>query len=111
MDRKSRNIQKKTMFPGPVWYIKRLTDGYYLAATAQEIGPSIHDKFTHLMASKDLVLWEDIAKYEHDGFPKRFFKFGVIGFADGPQTSQGFYLFGEALRNLDGKSILCRITD
>jgi hypothetical protein len=111
MDRRSRGIQKTTLFPGPVWYIKQLTDGYYLAATAQEIGPSIHDKFAHLLASKDLVDWEDIARFEHDGFPKRFFKFGVIGFSDGPQTSQGFYLFGEALRNLDGKSILCRITD
>jgi len=111
MDRRSRRIHKTTLFPGPVWYIKHLADGYYLAATAQEIGPSIHDKFAHLLASRDLVNWEDIARFEHDGLPKRFFKFGVIGFADGLQTSQGFYLFGEALKGFDGRSILCRITE
>lgn len=111
MDRKTRKIQKASLFPGPVWYIKRLADGYFLAATTQEIGPSIHDEFAHLMVSKDLKHWEDLAKFEHDGLPKRYFKFGVLGFADGPQTSQGFYLFGEALRNLDGRSIYCRIID
>lgn len=111
MERKTRQIQKLNLFPGPVWYIKQLSDGYYLAATAQEIGPAVHDQFSHLWGSKDLVDWEELARYQHDGFPKRFFKFGVIGFADGPQTSQGFYLFGEALRDLDGRSVLCRIVE
>lgn len=111
MDRKTRQIQKLTLFPGPVWYIKRLTDGYYLAATAQEIGPAVHDQYSHLWASKDLTIWKELARFKHDGFPKRFFKFGVIAFADGPQTSQGFYIFGEALRKLDGKSVLCRIIE
>lgn len=111
MDRKTRQVQKIALFPGPVWYIKRLTDGYFLAATAQEIGPGVHDKYSHLMVSKDLTHWEDIIQFEHDRFPKRFFKFGVIGFADGPQTSQGLYLFGEALKNMDGKSVLCQLTE
>jgi hypothetical protein len=111
MDRKTRQIEKISLFPGPVWYIKRLIDGYYLAATAQEIGPAVYDEYAHLLVSKDLANWDEIVKYEHDGFPKRFFKFGVIGFADGPQTSQGFYIFGEALKNLDGRSILCRISE
>lgn len=111
MDRKTRKIEKITLFPGPVWYIKRLDDGYYLAATAQEIGPGVHDRYAHLMVSKDLSTWEELVKFEHDGYPKRFFKFGVIGFADGPQTSQGFYLFAEALNNIDGISVLCRIAE
>jgi len=111
MDRKTLQIHKMTLFPGPVWYIKHLEDSYYLAATAQEIGPGVHDKYSHLMASKDLVHWEDILQLKHDGLPKRFFKFGVIAFAEGPQSSQGFYLFGESLVNLDGKSILCQIED
>jgi len=111
MDRKTRQVQKLTLFPGPVWYIKQLEDGFYLAATAQEIGSGVHDKYSHLMASRDLVNWEDLHQFKHDGLPKRIFKFGVIAFADGFQTSKGFYLFGEALTGLDGKSILCQIED
>jgi hypothetical protein len=111
MDRKTRQVQKMSLSPGPVWYIKQLDDGWYLAATAQEIGLGVHDKYSHLMASRDLINWEDIHQFEHDGLPKRFFKFGVVAFADGSQTSRGFYMFGEALKDLDGKSILCQIQD
>jgi hypothetical protein len=109
LDRKTRKIEKKILFPGPVWYIKRLEDGWYLAATAQEIGPGVKDRYAHLMVSRDLETWTDLQRFEHDGFPKKLFKFGVIGFADGEQTSDGFYLFAEAIRGLDGKTVLCAI--
>lgn len=109
LDRKTRTIEKKQRFPGPVWYIKRLTDGISLAATAQEIGRGVKDRFVHLMVSKDLDTWEDLHQFRHDGFPKKVFKFGVIGFAEGAQTSQSFYLFAEAIKGLDGKLVLCEI--
>ena len=109
LDRDTRRISRLAEFPGPVWYIKRLTDGYYLAATAQEIGPGVRDEYTHLLVSRDLESWESIRQFEHDGLPKRFFKFGVIGFADGEQSSDGFYLFAEAIKGLDGKVALCRL--
>ncbi|HKZ43872.1 MAG TPA: hypothetical protein VJZ78_02425 [Anaerolineales bacterium] len=110
MDRRTRKIEHLTKFPGPVWYIKRLVDGYYLAATAQEIGLGVKDQYAHIMATKDLNAWEDIAQYKYDGLPKRYFKFGVIGFSDGPQSSEQFYIFGEALKGLEGKSALCQVT-
>jgi hypothetical protein len=109
LDRTSRRIHQHQLFPGPVWYIKRLTDGYYLAATAQEIGPGVKDKHAHLMISKDLIEWDDIHQFQHDGFPKRYFKFGVIGFPDGQQSSQSFFIFTEAIKGLDGKVALCAI--
>lgn len=109
LDRATRQIERRQLFPGPVWYIKRLIDGYYLAATAQEIGPGVKDAYAHLMASRDLETWEEVHLFEHDGLPKRLFKFGVIGFADGDQKSGHFYLFGEAIRGLDGKTALCEI--
>ena len=111
LDRHTRTIERKQMFPGPVWYIKRLTDGYYLAATAQEIGAGVHDKYAHLFVSKDLETWEDIYQVSHEGLPKRHFKFGVIGFADGDQSSQNFYLFAEALRGIDGRILVCELQD
>lgn len=109
LERKTRQVQELEGFPGPVWYIKQLTDGWHLAATTQEIGPGVKDAYAHLLASRDLVHWQEIFKVPHDGWPKRYFKFGVIGFADGPQSSQDFYIFGEALKGLDGKSFKCRL--
>lgn len=109
MDRRERTIAIKQAFPGPVWYIKRLQDGFYLAATAQEIGPGVHDRDAHLLVSQDLEHWDDLTRFPHDGLPKRYFKFGVVGFADGLQTSTAFYLFFEALRGLDGKTAHCHI--
>lgn len=108
-DRKLRTVAKGEVFPGPVWYSKRLEDGYYLAATACEIGPGVKDNCAHLMVSKDLRHWFEIHRFRHDGWPKKYFKFGVIGFADGRQASDCFYLFGEALRGLDGRVYKCSI--
>jgi len=110
-DRKTQTINHEQLFPGPVWYIKRLENGYYLAATAQEIGDGVQDQYAHLMVSKNLKEWEDIYQFQHDGFPKRYFKFGVIGFPDGLQNSHSFYLFAEAIRGLDGKIVLCTIEE
>ena len=109
LDRKSRTIKTKQFFPGPVWYIKRLEDGFYLAATTQELGPGVKDQYAHLMVSKDLEKWEDVYQFRHDGFPKRAFKCGVIGFADGHQKSDSFYIFFEAIKGFDGKILLCEI--
>lgn len=92
---------------GPVWYIKELSDGYYLASTAQEIGVGVLDNKVHLYCSKDLENWKSIATFDHDGYPKRYFKFGVIGFADGLQSSSSFYMFFEAIKNYDGLSLEC----
>jgi hypothetical protein len=109
LDRRTRSIEKRTAFPGPVWYSKRLSDGLYLATTAQEVGPGVRDRFAHLLVSRDLVRWEDVHRFDHDGLPNRIFKDGVVAFADGEQASAGFYLFFEAIRGLDGKAALCRL--
>jgi hypothetical protein len=109
MNRKSRNIQLHQPFPGPVWYIKRLSDGYYLAATAQEVGAGVKDDLAHLFVSTDLSTWTELKQFYHDGLPKRIFKFGVLGFADGLQESNSFYMFAEAIKGYDGKAFLCSI--
>jgi hypothetical protein len=111
LNRKNRQIEQKQLFAGPIWYIKRLTDGYFLAGTTQEIGAGVLDKYAHLMISKDLETWTTLHKFEHDGLPMRYFKFGVLGFADGQQSSRKFYLFIEALKKYDGKTLVCSIKD
>ncbi len=105
MDRKTNNITVGQKLMGPVWYIKELEENIYLAATAQEIGQGVLDDKIHLYYSTDLEEWKTVRTFKHDGLPKRYFKFGVIGFADGKQSKDGFYMFFEAIKGFDGKSI------
>ncbi|MEN8130907.1 MAG: hypothetical protein ABFS45_12085 [Pseudomonadota bacterium] len=107
LDRVTKQTRKLAPFPGPVWYIKRLDDGYYLAGTACEVGPGVKDEYAHLLVSRDLERWLEVQRYRHDGLPKRYFKFGVIGFSDGLQRSESFYVFGEAIKGLDGQVYEC----
>jgi len=110
-DRETESIERLRALPGPVWYIKRLSDGWYLAATACEEGDGVKDEFAHVFASQDAESWEEVGRFRHDGWPKGYFKFGVIGFADGEQSSEEFYLFGEALEGIDGSIAKCRLVD
>lgn len=109
LDRKTREIEVKESFPGPVWYSKKLYDGYYILATAQEIGPSHKDDRLHFFISRDLEHWEEEGTFRHDGLPKGYFKFGVAAFADGAQESSGFYAFFEAVKGLDGRVCSCAL--
>lgn len=109
MERKTKKITVGQKLMGPVWYIKELRNDIYLAATAQEIGPGVLDDKVHLYYSEDLKEWKNVRTFKHDGLPKKYFKFGVIGFADGQQTKNNFYMFFEAIKGLDGKSLNCSL--
>jgi len=107
-DRVSGDIVQGQAFPGPVWHCKDL-QGCYLLQSSVEIGPASTSRFAHLYFSEDLRNWTCIAKFKKDRWPMRFFKFGVLSFADGLQSRDEFYLFGEGLKGLDGKIIKCRL--
>jgi len=110
-DRTSESIKVGSRFHGPVWYLKVLTDGYYLAANSvEEPGEGIIDGKVHLYISKDLKTWEELKVFEHDGLPIGYFKYAVIGFADGDQSSKDFYMFFEAIKGYDGKSLQCELS-
>jgi len=109
MNRKTNNITLNQKLQGPVIYLKELDGGYYLATTSQEIGKGVLDDKTYLYISFDLKNWKIAAKFDHDGLPKRLFRFGLIGFAAGKQTIDCFYMFIESLKKLDGKSFQCSI--
>lgn len=110
-DRRTRTVERGQKFPGPVWYTKKTTDGLYLAASTCEKGAGVHDEYAHLFVSRDLEKWDEVARFAHDRLPKGWFKFGVLSFADGAQSSRKFYLSGEALDGLDGRAIECALED
>jgi hypothetical protein len=105
LDRLTRNIQLGYIFPGPVWYLKKFTDGVVLAITVQEIGPSHKDNKMHMYATRNYRKWTQIGSFEHDKFPKGYFKFGVGCFSEGDQSTDSFNVFFEAVRGLDGKLV------
>ncbi|HEX7040994.1 MAG TPA: hypothetical protein VF202_12805 [Trueperaceae bacterium] len=110
LDRASGALEKLRRFPGPVWYGKELLDGWRVLATATEARAGTSDERAHLYVSRDALEWREVFVADHDGLPKRLFKSGVISFADGPQTSEEFYLSAEALRGMDGCSFRCELT-
>lgn len=108
-NRGTKSIKTGYLFPGPVWYVKQLSQGGVIVSTAQEIGPAHKDDKVHLLYTKDFVTWFDIAKFRHDGLPKRYFKFGVVAFSDGEQTPDDFFIHAEAIEGLDGKVLRCSL--
>lgn len=108
-DRATGNLDELRGFEGPVWYSKRFTDGSAVLQTTVEIGDGVKSSYAHVFFSEDLVHWTEVARFRKDLWPKRYFKSGVIAFADGPQTRDDFVMFGEALRGMDGTVFQARI--
>ncbi len=105
-DRATGTLTRLMEFPGPVWYSKQFIDGSALLQTTVEIGPGVKSDHAHLFWSRDNREWTELERYKKDLWPMRFFKFGVLSFADGPQTIDDFVLFGEGLVGMDGKAVV-----
>lgn len=104
LDRRTGALACGRDFPGPSWYSKELDDGIVLAQTTCELGDGVKDRFAHLFASRDLKEWVEVGRWAKDRLPMHLFKYGILGFADGRQTSRRFAMFGEALTGFDGKA-------
>jgi hypothetical protein len=98
------------VFPGPVWYSKTFLDQTGMLQTSVEIGKAVKSKYSSLFYSKNLINWREIYKFQKDMFPKKLFKFGVIAFSEGRQTSKDFMFSAEALKKIDGKVFIGKIT-
>jgi hypothetical protein len=110
-DRASGSLERLRDFPGPAWYAKRLDDGWSVIQTTREVGPGVCTDSSHLLISRDLIEWHEVARFRKDWWPMPYFKFGVITFADGPQISTDFCFFCQALVGVDGQSFVATIRD
>jgi hypothetical protein len=110
LDRKTQDLTQGQSFPGPIWYTKSLNDGISLLQTSVEIGPGVLENVSYIYASKDMENWFEVASFKKDFLPMRYFKWGVIAFADGEQESTDFCIFGEALKGLDGRSFSASVS-
>lgn len=105
MNRKTKEIERVEgiNLPGPVWYMKKLEDGY-LIQTSIEKGVGVKGKYANVYFSSDLKNWKILKSFKKDLLPMPEFKNGVIAFADGRQNKSHFLIFGEGLKKIDGKT-------
>ncbi|MDC0083071.1 hypothetical protein OAI64_02510 [Schleiferiaceae bacterium] len=108
-NRDSGEISKLDFFNAPIWYLKRLDDGFYLAGSSVEKGEGVLTNKACLYLSKDLVNWEIVKEFKKDIWPMPYFKWGVMAFSVGKQTTKNFTLHFEGLQKVDGKSFKCSI--
>ena len=105
MDREDRTIDKLHYLDGPVWYVKELSGGIKIAGVSVEPGSSVKTNYAQLLVSSDYIKWHKIIEFPKDKWSMKYFKFGVISFSDGRQGIDNFYISGEGLTGLDGKSM------
>tara|TARA_B100000795_G_C22800809_1_gene441825 strand:+ start:2304 stop:3323 length:1020 start_codon:yes stop_codon:yes gene_type:complete len=104
LNRITKKIRLGAKFNGPVWYKTKVND-FFLCASSVEPGYSVEYGYSDLLISKDLLNWKIIKSYKKDNYNIDLFKYGVISFPQGINTINNFYIFGEALKNIDGKVI------
>lgn len=109
-DRLTGSVELYEFFPGPIWYGLEVPSRGYLLASTVEPGDSVVGDEACVYFSFDLVNWTKMTGFSKDCWPMGLFKFGVVGFSRGESRDGSFYMFGEALEGLDGKSVLCMIT-
>jgi hypothetical protein len=109
LDRRSGNVELHGTFPGPIWYGLEVPASGYLLASTVEPGESVTGEEAGIYFSEDLITWTRLAAFTKDLWPMGLFKFGVIGFSRGERTDGSFFVFGEALKGLDGRSLRCKI--
>lgn len=109
LDRLTREVELHGAFPGPVWYGLEVPNSGYLLASTVEPGDSVNGDEAGIYFSDDLVNWYMSASFTKDRWPMGLFKFGVIGFSRGERSDRSFFIFGEALKGLDGRSLRCKI--
>lgn len=109
LDRRSGEVELHGRFPGSIWYGLEVPGKGYLLASTVEPGQSVTGNEAGIYFSPDLVSWTRLATFAKDRWPMGLFKFGVIGFSRGERTDGAFYVFGEALKGLDGRSLRCKI--
>ncbi len=110
--RKSGEIEKLGAVDGPIYYSTILENGIKIFATTAEgdsEGKSAEwDNKAHIWSSEDGVQWEDIKSWEKDFLPY-IVGHGRILFPHGNHGND-LYITAEALKNVDGMLMKCKIT-
>lgn len=104
LDRESRLLSIGQSLDGPVWFGKRLKGGGAVIQTTVESlkWPGVKSSNSSLYYSEDYLTWTSIMSWEKDRYSNKYFRHGLVAFAEGPQELDNLVLNGEALKEIDG---------
>ena len=106
MDRKTLSLEIGHEIDASAWYGAMTAEGNYFAFTTVEPGPGIKTKNSQILFSHDGFSWEVIKEHKKDFLrPMKIFKYGVISCPSGKMSEKDFYISGEGLVGLDGRSL------
>ena len=112
MTRKDGSLTIGQSIDSPAWYGCTLEGGkWHMAFTTVERGPAVLTDTSSILVSQNAFRWQTVSGFKKDFLrPMQVFKYGVISCPSGDMQLESFYLSGEGLIGLDGKSIRARIT-
>jgi len=94
------------------WYGATTREGLSIAFTTVEKGAGITSQLSEVLVSRDAFHWKSIYAFKKDCFrPMALFKYGVISCPSGCMSQKDFYISGEGLVGLDGKSMRLAILE
>lgn len=109
-DRRTGQLEVGQTFDAPAWYGSTTLEGLHLAFTTVEPGPAVRRRTAGIFASRDAFHWEEIHHFAKDAWrPMKLFKYGVISCPSGLMSQECFFISGEGLLGLDGKSARLQI--
>jgi hypothetical protein len=112
MERATGRLELGQTVACSTWYSATTTDGVHMAFTTVETGPAITRQESSVLVSRDAFHWSEAHAFRKDRLrPTWLFKAGIIICPSGPFTSRDFWLSGEALVGLDGRSIRAGLDD
>ncbi len=107
--RSTGQLETGQSFPCSGWYGFQ-ADGLCVASTTVERGPAITSEHASVYVSDDAFNWHEAGYLVKDFYrPMRVFKYGVIAYPSGDMSADDFYISGEGLVGLDGKTRRARI--
>jgi hypothetical protein len=112
MERKNGQLEIGMGIANSGWYGTTTSEGLHVAFTTVERGAGITSKFSEILVSPDAFQWRSIYQFKKDCYkPVQVFKYGVLSCPSGLMSSHDFYLSGEGLVGLDGRSMRIDISE
>ncbi len=109
MDRKTGKLEIGQPLDCSGWYGTTTREGLKVAFTTVERGPAIHRQQSQVLVSEDAFHWQEMHAFQKDRWkPVQLFKYGVISVPSGKMSADDFWMSGEGLVGLDGRSLNVR---
>lgn len=99
-------ISKIQPMPGSIMYTYKVGH-HLLLSTCVEPSHCNHSRYSHLFLSSDRgARWTSIFKAEKDGWPARYFQYGVFQLPTGGSSDARFHAYARSLKELDDSLLI-----